>query len=314
MTDNVVKVVEKFKYTKWISIAILVLGLVCGIVFGGLNTGIDFTGGSITTFKIGEEFDTQVIEDAVTSQGVVGPQIVKTGEGWTDAEVRMQDVSEESGDQSAITAAILEKIQETYPNAEIGSEDRVGGTASKELVLNAFLTVIVACALMLVYIWIRFELFSGIAAVVALAHDVGIMIAFMAIFQFQINSSFIAACLTIVGYSINDTIVLLDRIRDNNKIMSLKKYTREQIANVSIKETIGRTLNTSVTTLIMIVTLYIFGVTTIKDFAFPIIIGLVAGTYSSIFVAVPLATYLQKKHVDGKYKKKLPKASKKKNK
>ena len=313
MTENVVKVVEKFKYTKWISIAILVLGLVCGIVFGGLNTGIDFTGGSIITFNIGEEFDTQVIEDAITSQGVAGPQIVKTGEGWTDAEVRIQDVSEE-GDQAALTASILEKIQETYPNAELGSEDRVGGTASKELVFNAFLTVIVACALMLVYIWIRFELFSGIAAVLALAHDVGVMIAFMAIFQLQINSSFIAACLTIVGYSINDTIVLLDRIRDNNKIMSLKKYTREQIANVSIKETIGRTLNTSITTLIMIVTLYIFGVTTIKDFAFPIIVGLVAGTYSSIFVAVPMATALQRKFVDGKYKRNIAKASKKKNK
>ena len=141
---------------------------------------------------------------------------------------------------------------------------------------------------MLIYIWIRFEIYPGVGAITALVHDVIIMTAVMAIFRVQINSSYIAACLTIVGYSINDTIVLYDRIRDNNKVMGLKKHTRYEIANTSFKQTLGRTINTSLTTIIMVTCLYIFGVQSIKEFAFPLIIGLLSGTYSSMFIAVPI--------------------------
>lgn len=295
-------IVEKFKYIIWISIIILVLGLVFGIANGGLNLGIDFTGGTLTTVDMGGEFNSADVEKALDNCGVTGYQVVKSGDNYTEAVIRMQ-VTDDTDIQANLTEDIMAEINKVYPDAVLGAEDKVGGVASTELIINAFLSVIVACALMLIYIWIRFELASGIAAVIALVHDVGIMIAVMAILQLQVNSSFIAACLTIVGYSINNTIVIFDRVRDNNKVMGIKKYTRAEIGNKSVKDTLRRTINTSVTTLIMIVALYVLGVTSIKEFAFPIIIGIVAGTFSSIFVSVPIAVWFQNKLKPAKSKK-----------
>ncbi|MEA4853555.1 MAG: protein translocase subunit SecF [Christensenella sp.] len=292
-------ITKNFKWFALVPIIIIILGVIFGAVNGGLNLGIDFTGGSITTIEFGGDFDTNVVKQALEENGMGDSPIVKAGEGYTQAEVRMRITEDEDG-QAALNTAILQKIQETYPDATIVTVDRVGGVTSSELVRNAILAVAVACALMLVYIWIRFQLYNGIAAVITLLHDVLIMIAFVAIFRIQINSTFIAACLTIVGYSINNTIVIFDRVRDNLDTMGLKKYSRAQIANTSIKETLTRTINTSVTTLIMIVSLYIFGVSTIKEFALPIIVGLLAGVYSSIFMAAPiwalLADRFDKKH------------------
>ena len=287
-------IIQKAKFLMWISIAILVIGLICGIINGGLTLGIDFTGGSLTTYEIGEDFNTEIILQAVKSNGVEDAQVVKSGEGWTSAVVRMQEDIDDGSIQAELNSDILASIQETYPNATISSEDRVGGSTSADLVWSAFLSVIVACGLMLVYIWIRFELWAGIASVVALLHDVGIMTAVMAIVQMPINSSYIAACLTIVGYSINNTIVLLDRLRDNKKTLGLKQYTYEELGNMSIKASLGRTMNTTITTLIMIVALYVIGVDTIKEFSLPIIVGLVAGTFSSLVLAVPMAVYMEK--------------------
>ncbi|MDL2237252.1 protein translocase subunit SecF [Christensenellaceae bacterium OttesenSCG-928-K19] len=276
----------KFKITVSISIIIIVVGIILAVVSGGLNLGIDFTGGSITTIDIKTEFETEVIQDALEAHNVADSQIMKSGDGYTEVVIRMKVVNEEEL-QADTTESILAAIQETYPDAELVSVDSVGGTTSSDLVRDAFLAVIVACGLMLVYIWIRFELFSGVAAVIALTHDVLIMIAVVAITQMQINSGFIAACLTIVGYSINNTIVIFDRIRDNKKVKP-KSFTRNELADVSIKETITRTINTTVTTLIMIVCLYVFGVESIKEFSLPIIVGLVAGTYSSVFLSAPI--------------------------
>jgi len=294
----------KFKLCAAISVIILAAGLIVGIVSGGLNLGVDFTGGSITTIEMGQDYDVDVVTQVLQDKGVGDSPVVKSGDSYTAAIIRMRDLGDE--DQNAAKVdEVLAALQETYPNAQIEGIDRVGGTASSELMRNAFLAILVACGLMLVYIWIRFELYSGISAVIALAHDVGIMIAFVCIFRLQVNSAFIAACLTIVGYSINNTIVIFDRIRDNKKIMGLKNNTRAEIANTSITQTLSRTINTSVTTLIMIVCLYIFGVDSIKEFSLPIIVGLVAGTYSSVFLSGPIWVKLCDKF-EGK-----PKANKK---
>ncbi len=290
-------IVEKFKYTIWITNTILILGLIFGLVFG-LNIGLDFSGGSITTIEIGQQYNTTDVDNVLSNLGIHDAQVVKAGNDWTQAQIRMKVTQAEEEAQTQTSSNILAGIQKTYPNASIVSQDKVGGVASTQLVWNAFLAIIIACGLMLVYIWIRFQLFQGIGAVIALLHDVGIMIVFMAFFQVQINSSFIAAILTIVGYSINDTIVLFDRIRDNNKVMGLKKYSREEIANTSFLETLGRTINTAMTTIIMVAFLYIFGVQSIKEFSFPLLVGIVTGVYSSMFIAVPIATILQKKYLD----------------
>ena len=289
-------IVEKFKYTIWITTSILILGLVFGFAFGGLNIGLDFTGGSITTIEMGQQYNTGDVTNVLKGMGIEKSQIVKSGDNWTQAEIRMQVTDAEEEAQAEISSGILTELQKTFPNAAILSQDKVGGVASSELVFNAFMAVLIACVLMLLYIWIRFELYQGVGAVIALLHDVAIMIAFMCFFRVEVNSSFIAACLTIVGYSINDTIVLFDRIRDNNKVMGLKKYTRAQIANTSFLQTLGRTINTALTTLVMVVFLYIFGVESIKQFAFPLSVGIVTGVYSSMFIAVPIGVIMENRH------------------
>jgi len=278
---------NKTKYFVILSCTIILAGLIVGIILGGLNLGIDFTGGSILTIDVGENFDTQVVTDALKTNGIdpSTTQINKSGD--TEAVVRLQALPSDV-DAADFRENLLTTIKETYPNATSGEIENVGGVTSGEIVTNAFLSVVIASVLMLLYIWIRFQLFSGIAAVIALIHDVLIMTAVMCMARIPINSSYIAACLTIVGYSINDTIVVFDRIRENNKKISIKTMSQMEIADLSTRETIPRTINTSATTLITILAVYIFGVESIKEFALPIIVGLISGTYSSIFIASPI--------------------------
>lgn len=290
-------IVEKFKYTIWISVAILAFALVFGFVSGGLNLGLDFTGGSIINIHMGKEFVPADITKALNGMGITQATVLQTGDNWETAQIRLQEEKASSQTEAELSTKLLASIQQTYPNASIASQDKVGAVASQQLVINAFLAILISCGLMMVYIWIRFELYPGISAVLALLHDVAMMIAFMCIFQVPINSPFIAACLTIVGYSIMDTVVLYDRVRDNTKLMGLKKYTRSQIANVSIWETLGRTINTASCTTIMVVLLYVLGVESIREFAFPLIVGIGAGTYSSIFIAIPVSIKLQDKYL-----------------
>ena len=278
---------NKTKTMMIISCAIILIGVIFGIIFGGLNLGIDFTGGSILTIEMGENYDLQVVNDALKANGIdpSTAQIVRSEQ--TQAVIRIQELPD-TVDDAQFRENLVKTLTETYPNAVGGEIELVGGATTSEIIANAFLSVIIAAALMLIYIWIRSELFSGIAAVAALAHDVLIMTAVMCIARIPINSSYIAACLTIVGYSINDTIVVFDRIRENNKKLSGKSISRLEIADHSIRETLPRTINTSLTTLITILAVYVFGVASIKEFALPIMVGLISGTYSSIFIASPI--------------------------
>lgn len=185
----------------------------------------------------------------------------------------------------------------TLPDVYAGSVtggDLVGATVSTELLFNAILAVSLALIFMLCYIGLRFQLSSGIACIIALLHDVLIMFAFMAIFNIEINSTFIAALITILGYSINNSIILFDRVRENMRTVYAKSMSPEGVANKSIKETLIRSINTTITTLIMILMIAIIGVSEIKIFAFPIIFGLLAGTFSSIFIAPSLWALFQR--------------------
>lgn len=189
-----------------------------------------------------------------------------------------------------LSVLIQEKASELL-GTEVGSEsievnlNIVSSTASGNLIKTTVWAIVLSVVLMLVYITIRFRFTSGVAAVVALIHDVLIMLAFMAFFRVQINTSFIAAVITIIGYSINNTIVVFDRVRENTKRISLKDASATEIINRSLKETLSRSVNTTITTLITIVCLYILGGSSIREFAFPIIVGLLAGAYSSFFIA-----------------------------
>lgn len=195
---------------------------------------------------------------------------------------------------------VKQALADKFGAIKVISEDKVSATVGSELLGSSLQALLIAAVLMLIYISFRFELLSGLSAVLALIHDVLVMLSMYAIFRLPVNTSFIAAMLTIIGYSINATIVIFDRVRENTKY--LKKETFSNIVNTSIWQSMGRSVNTSVTTLITIVMVYILGVTSVREFALPIIIGIVCGTYSSIFLAGSFWCLLRGKKADVKVK------------
>ncbi|MGI6192575.1 MAG: protein translocase subunit SecF [Christensenellales bacterium] len=292
---------SKLKYAALLSAAIILIGVIAAVVMG-VNVGVDFTGGTLYTLNMGGEFDVADVTAALEQAGVKDAPVVKsgtTGSDRTQAVVRMKAFADDETENQA-RQQIVDTLAGKYPNVEIASVDRVGAVASADLIRSAILCVVIASALILVYIWIRFELWSGIAAVVMLLHDVAIMLALTTILRVQINSPFIAAVLTIVGYSINNTIVIFDRVRENGKLKGKKDHMlTADLVDISVRDSLSRAINTSITTLITIVALYVLGVDSIKEFALPIIIGLIAGTYSSIFMAAPFWGFLARKRKAG---------------
>ncbi len=262
-----------------VSIAIMVIALVMTMMGMGMNLGIDFTGGTLMTYNMGAAFETDDVSAALKECGIADAQIAKTGDDNTQAQIRISDV--ENTDE--LRTQLEEKLAVNYPQIQYVDITRVGAVAGSELISNAIKSLALAAVLMLAYIAIRFDLYSGIAAVIGLVHDIAIMASFMVFLRgfIRVDTTFIAALLTIVGYSINNTIIIFDRIRENSHKVGVRQLPREQIVNISVTESLPRTINTTITTLITIVTLYILGVDSIKQFALPLIIGIVSGIYSA---------------------------------
>ncbi len=262
-----------------VSIAIMVIALVLTLMGHGMNLGIDFTGGTLMTYNMGQEFDVADVETVLRDNGVSDAQIAKTGEESTQVQIRISD----SENTDALREALETTLSEQYPDMAYVDISRVGAVAGRDLINNAIKSVALASVLMLIYIAFRFDFYSGLAAVIGLVHDVAIMISFTVILSsfIRVETTFIAALLTIVGYSINNTIIIFDRIRENSRKSGVRTKSREEIVNLSVKESLSRTLNTTITTLLTIVTLYIMGVDSIRQFALPLIIGIVSGTYSA---------------------------------
>ena len=278
------KIIEKTKIWFAFSLIIIVIGL--GFIFTrGLNFGIDFKGGTQVVVEMGKDFDKEeadvivkkYAEDAATNK------IEKT-----QYEIKSKDLPTEK------VSELFSELKKTYNLEETApiSEDSIGASVGKELTRNSLVALGIACIAMLIYIQIRFEMNYGIAALVALVHDVLITLSVFAIFNIPVNTPFIAAILTIIGYSINDTIVIFDRMRENSK--NMRRSTPELIANVSLTQTMGRSINTTLTTLFSIVAVNIF-VPTVREFSFPLVIGIAFGAYSSIFIASPVWVILKKK-------------------
>lgn len=260
--------------------AIVIIAGIAGFIFnGGFNMGIDFTGGSQINVNLSSEFNEKAIRDAVSKvEGVSISSVTKAGDiGENGAIVTTAELS---NDQKV---AVQNAIIEAFPGSTINSADNVSASMGKDLWSNAAMSIIIAVVLMLIYITLRFELLTGLSAIIALVHDMLVMLSVYAIFGITINTSFIAAILTILGYSINATIVVFDRVRENTRY--IKKESFVDVANKSIWQTMARSINTSITTLITLVALYILGVASIKEFAFPLIVGVVCGFYSSVFIA-----------------------------
>lgn len=279
---------KNFKYTEnrvkflLLPIVLIVVGLIMYFV-RGFNFDTEFVGGIRMQVNVGAEFDNQEIADLVTEVAgdVAAPVVQKIGDG-TQATIKMSELDDEA--KANLTAALTEK----YGENAIMSVNSASASFGTQVQRKALVFTLIAILCILAYIAIRFELKSAIMAVIALAINVIVMMAVYTITYTPLNTTFIAAMLTVVGYSINNTIVVFDRIRENMRGFNAKKGgTVAEVVNRSISESMGRTLNATITTLITILLLYIFGVNSIKEFAFPLIIGVIIGAYTSIFIASP---------------------------
>lgn len=278
-----------------ISAGIMVLALLLSLFGMGINVGIDFSGGMSMQYTMGEAVTQSDIEGVLNGIGLKDYAVSVQGTGKDSINIRIKAIDEDG--VQGVQASITEALQAKYQNAAIyGDVNYVGPVAGATLLRNAFLSVLIAALCMLIYIAIRFDFNSGAAAVLGLVHDVLIMLSFMVILRsfVQMNSSFIAAMLTIVGYSINNTIIIFDRIRENARKMP-SSTPRADVVNRSIKECLGRTINTTLTTLVTIVSLYIFGVSSIREFALPIIVGILSGVYSANMINGYVWAFLEEK-------------------
>jgi len=263
------------------AVVLIVIGLGAGLI-RGFNWGIDFTGGTMMQFEMERRVEVADVERVLDKHEVDGT-IVHAGENNTQIIIRTTQ-SLENEERNAL----FEDMYGTFNIAEdnLLAVEKFSASVGDLIKKNAVKALLIATAGMLIYIIIRFEWKFAIAAIVALVHDVLIMIAFYGLFNIPINSPFIAAILTIIGYSINDTIVIFDRIRENFKIM--KKNKMEELIDKSINQTIVRSLMTSATTIVAIIPLLILGGETIREFLVPMMVGLVAGTISSIAISSPV--------------------------
>ncbi|MDW7672847.1 MAG: protein translocase subunit SecF [Bacillota bacterium] len=279
----------------WFSIsgAVMIIALVIALV-NGINTGIDFTGGTLMEIELHQAVDTQDVR-TITDTFDTNANINFIGTSQTTLQIRtIVDLNHSERTQVFDQlAAKYSLVDDDFLRAE-----QFGPSIGREIRDRAFLSMLIAAAGMLLYITFRFELSYGLAAILALLHDILIVLAVYVIFRIPLNSPFVAAMLTVLGYSINDTIVVFDRIRENRKTM--KKFNYEQLATDSVNQTVRRSVYTSLTTLIMILALYILGVPQIREFALPLIAGIISGTYSSIFIASPVWVMIKERTKDRK--------------
>ncbi|HKL75056.1 MAG TPA: protein translocase subunit SecF [Halanaerobiales bacterium] len=271
-----------------ISIAIILVGFVF-LLFNGLNFGIDFTGGTILEFTFDNKVTNSEIRDTLSDlEFSLDPQLQQTDlDGRPGVIIKTEELNT---DQISSVESVLEN---KYSSTDMIRSDMVGPLIGKELRRNAIFAIIIASLAIVAYISMRFEFRFAIVAIITLLHDVSIVLGLFAIMQKEINTAFVAALLTIIGYSINDTIVIFDRIRENMKLMRRTPFVEK--ANTAVLDTLPRSINTSLTTLITILAIYFFGGASLKIFMLALFIGMFAGTYSSIFVASPLlVTWTQK--------------------
>lgn len=276
---------KNFRLHLLIPAVIVAVALVLSLCGLGINAGVDFTGGSMLTYKVGEDFDVKDVETALKDAGIADAQIAKTGTGEdTQLEIRAKDLGDASEDRRM---ALEEKLKAKYANLDFVTLETVGATVGRDLIGNAIKSCLIVFVCLLIYIAIRFDLYSGVAALAALLHDILIMCSMMVFARafYQANTSFIAALLTIIGYSINNTIIIFDRIRENSRLLTYKGDTHKIIVEASVRQTLSRTINTTITTLITLVVLYILGVDSIREFVFPLIVGMIAGVYSSVMLS-----------------------------
>lgn len=275
---------RKIWYT--FSSIIIIAGIIC-MLTRGFNLGIDFTGGTLLNLEFKEPVNINAVRSTLNEYVNSNAQIQMAGaqndlETAQNVIIRTRTLSQEENEN------LLSGLQQSLGNYKVLREEKVGATIGNELIMNAVYATVISWILIIAYISYRFEFKFGIAAVMALIHDVLVVLSIFSLTQKEIDSSFIAALLTIVGYSVTDTIVIFDRIRENLKLHFKRGGDIEALANHSIYQTLTRSIYTVTTVLVTTIALFIFGGDTTKDFAFALMIGFAFGSYSSIFTATPL--------------------------
>lgn len=281
-------VMKNFPKIVILPLLIILAGIVTFIVGGGFKTDIDFAGGTIMQLNMEQDFDIGEVKTVIkdtTGKDADSVQKASNAAAAHQVIIKMQTLS--ADERTSLYTAIKEKfnLQNSYEDSIITSEN-ITPLVSSEIIYNALLAVAIASILILLYVTIRFTFASGIAAIVALINDVLIMLSLYSICRIPVNASFIAAILTIIGYSINSTIVVFDRIRENKKFA--KQGTFADVCEKSIWQTMRRTLNTTGTTVVTLIILAIMGEDSIRAFAIPLIVGVLSGAYTSSFIAAPI--------------------------
>ena len=279
--------VSKFKNANIISIIIFSLS-VFFILFKGLNYGIDFKGGTLIELRTEISVNATSIRDTLKTMNLGDVNVKKFGK---KGDYLIKVEQKNTNDNNLIPKIKKNLNDNLVADVDFRRVENVGPKVSAELLESSIIAISLALMAMLFYIWVRFEWQFSLGSIVALFHDVVITLGVFSLLSLEINLSIIAAVLTIVGYSMNDTVVIYDRIREN-----LLKYTKisiSDVSNLSINETLARTIITSVTTLLALVSIYILGGEILRGFSFAMILGVLIGTYSSIFVASPILKFLK---------------------
>ena len=276
---------SKFKQANFLSIALILISLIL-IIFKGLNYGIDFKGGTLIELR-SNNTEASLIRDVLKNMDLGDVNVKKFGKEG-DFLIKV----EEKGDNNKLIPEIKKNLSDNL-NSDVNFRrvENVGPKVSAELLQSGIIAISLSLAAMLFYIWVRFEWQFSIGSIIALFHDVIITLGIFSLLSLEINLSIIAAVLTIVGYSMNDTVVIYDRIREN--LGKFHKLDIRDIANLSINETLARTIITSVTTLLALFSIFILGGEILRGFSFAMILGVLIGTYSSIFVASPILKYFK---------------------
>lgn len=285
---NKVDILGKRKLWYTISTTVIVIGLLF-LMINGLNLGIDFNGGTLMEFSFAENVTAEEVRAVLERIEIAEDSKIQQSESAGEHGVIIRAKTLESEEIVTVDNAIREEFQ----SAEMLRTEMVGPTIGRELRINALLALIAASIAIVAYISFRFEFRFAVVSIITLMHDVLITLGIFAILGREVNTPFVAALLTIVGYSINDTIVIFDRIRENMKLMHKVPFIKQ--ANTAVVDTLPRAINTSITTLITILAIYFFGGASIQTFMLALFIGMFAGTYSSIFVASPLLVTWQER-------------------
>ena len=276
---------SKFKHANTFSVILFFISIIL-IVFKGLNYGIDFKGGTLIELRA-NNIEASSIRDVLKNMDLGDVNVKKFGKGG-DFLIKV----EQKGDNNKLIPEIKKNLSDSL-NSDVNFRrvENVGPKVSAELLQSGIIAISLSLAAMLFYIWVRFEWQFSIGSILALFHDVIITLGIFSLLSLEINLSIIAAVLTIVGYSMNDTVVIYDRIREN--LGKFHKLDISDIANLSINETLARTIITSVTTLLALFSIFILGGEILRGFSFAMILGVLIGTYSSIFVASPILKYFK---------------------